>query len=285
MNYSTSSNIHQNYGKSLHHFSLEQSIEACSQAGFSHIDITWHSYAQSGQPLAGEHWKEFVQTIGKKLQANNCCANQSHTIFYNHQETDKRAFHEEMVLRCLLANDSLSIPHTVMHILRVKDILSEDKKLGMQKNVDYFKRIADLVETHSIKTNIAIENGLTGFYHSAEELLELLYRLDHPQFGICWDTGHANITNQDQEQALKLINDKLLCTHINDNNGKQDQHLLPYFGTVDFTSIMRALHSIHFKGILTLESPGSTIHAPSALRPSLLHLAVETCELLDQEIL
>lgn len=272
---STSSNIHQAYRDNPHYFSLCESIQACFQAGFSHIDLTWHSYAQEGRPLASPSWQEFVQDVGRTLVQEGCIANQSHTLFYNHQELDRKSFHEQMVLRCLKANDMLGIPVTVMHILRIKDLLCEDPKIGMQKNVAYFKEIAELLEKQGIRTKVAIENGLTGLFHRADELLELLHRIGHPQFGLCWDTGHANITGQNQGDSIRLMKDALLCTHLNDNNAKQDQHVLPYFGTVEFQPIMQALHAIEFSGVYTFESPGSTQFAPPALRKSLLGLSVE----------
>lgn len=280
---STSSNIHQSYRQQSYFFSLQQSIASCSQAGFSHIDLSWHSYAQEGQPLALDTWQEFVHDVGAVLVQSGCIANQSHTLFYNHQEIERRPFHERMVERCLLANDMLGISATVMHILRIKDLLCDDPKVGMQKNIAYFCELAELLEKRNIKTRIAIENGLTGFFHRADELLELLEHVGHPQFGLCWDTGHANITGQNQEESILLMKDALLCTHLNDNNAKADQHLLPYFGTVDFPRVMQALYTIKFRGVCTFESSGSTQYAPPSLRPSLLSLAVEIGRHLQME--
>lgn len=274
MTISTSSNIHGPYGNQSHYFSLKESIEACKKAGFTHIDLTLHDFAKRDQPLGKDDWKRFVEETGKALEENRITANQSHTIFYLHQDTEENlAFNAMMVERCIEASHMLSIPVTVMHILRVKDIGTDDKKIGMEKNVEYFKPYGDMARKYGVR--IAIENGLTGFYHSADELMELIGRLNDDAFGLCWDTGHANITGQDQERAIRLMGKKLLTVHINDNNAQKDQHLLPFFGTVEWKPVMQAIRDIQFKNVLTFESPGSTKRLPPDLRQDMLRLAVK----------
>lgn len=277
MNLSTSSNIHQEYDGNPHYYSLRQSIAACSEAGFSHIDITWHGFCDPDHPFGQDGWKRFVEETGRALERHHLVANQSHTVFYLHQGTPEHlAYNETMVRRCLEANNMLSIPVTVMHILRVKDLNTTDKTLAMEKNIEYFKPYGDLARKNN--TRIAIENGLTGFYHSADELLELIYRLGDDAFGLCWDTGHANITGQDQARAIRKMGDSLLCVHINDNNAQKDQHLLPFFGNIQWGPIMQTLDEIGFSNVLTFESPGSTSYLPPELRGDVLRLAVRIGE-------
>jgi sugar phosphate isomerase/epimerase len=53
--------------------------------------------------------------------------------------------------------------------------------------------------------------------------------------GFCFDTGHANMTHS--ENCLELAeryNNRLFMVHLHDNNGKQDEHHLPFEGTFDW---------------------------------------------------
>ena len=46
----------------------------------------------------------------------------------------------------------------------------------------------------------------------------------------------------------------MYALHINDNRGMQDEHLIPYFGTVNMDEIMHALIDCGYKGYFTFES-------------------------------
>lgn len=53
---------------------------------------------------------------------------------------------------------------------------------------------------------------------NAEDLLELLDKLNADDiFGICWDTGHANLAQVNQPAAIQQIGSRLKGITINDN--------------------------------------------------------------------
>ncbi|MFA6934928.1 MAG: sugar phosphate isomerase/epimerase [Sphaerochaetaceae bacterium] len=280
---SSSSNIHQIYGSNDQYFSIFDSIEALSLAGFDQIDLTWASYSKRGCEFAGPQWKAWVERIGECLESHKMQASQSHAVFYLHTlGQEELRFNELMVERAMEASSMLSIPWTVMHILRVRDIECSDKAIGMEKNVEYFKGVGELARKHG--SPIAIENGLTGFYHSASELLELLSRLNDPIFGLCWDTGHANITGQDQGQAIRQMGKCLKALHINDNDGIKDLHQLPGLGNLDFKPILKALKDIGFDGPFTYECPKTTKDLLPEVRSEALKLAYAIAQSMIKEI-
>ncbi len=269
---STSTSIHQACQKRFDYFSIFDSIAACAEAGFSHIDLTFCAWCREGMPIAKENYLAFGEQIAKCLEKHRVTPNQAHAPFCLHGVSAEEDAHNAlMVDRCLELAGLLRIPNIVMHILRVCDIGTDDKAVGMEKNVAYFKPYGDKARQYGVK--IAIENGLTGFYHSADELIELIDRLQDDAFGLCWDTGHGNITGQDQAQAIRKMGARLLCVHLNDNDGQKDQHLLPFMGTTDFAAISSALRQSGFNGVFTLESGGFTKTLPAAARPAALKLA------------
>jgi len=132
---------------------------------------------------------------------------------------------------------------------------------------------------------IAIENtadipptarGFRRAFGSApSELIQLVDALDSPLVGICWDTGHAHIQRLDQPSALSAIGKRLKATHIQDNNGEQDQHLLPFHGTIDWQGIIARLQDIGYEGDFVYEVHNSIRPLPDELRDSALRYAVE----------
>ena len=78
--------------------------------------------------------------------------------------------------------------------------------------------------------------------------------------GFCFDCGHEhcytpNVCWQD------IFSARLLCTHLHDNHGpakvgateREDEHLLPFDGTYDFTRMIRKLDEYVYTGSLMME--------------------------------
>jgi sugar phosphate isomerase/epimerase len=61
----------------------------------------------------------------------------------------------------------------------------------------------------------------------------------------CFDVGHANLTEgpaeKRLEQSFEPLRELVATTHVHDNHGEKDEHLLPYEGTVDWGAAMRLL--------------------------------------------
>jgi sugar phosphate isomerase/epimerase len=79
---------------------------------------------------------------------------------------------------------------------------------------------------------------------SAERLLQF-EELTHIGLNYVFDTGHANM-NEGVEHAFNLLKDRIRSTHIHDNDGKSDTHLLPLVsqgGTIDWGKTMHLLRS------------------------------------------
>jgi sugar phosphate isomerase/epimerase len=106
---------------------------------------------------------------------------------------------------------------------------------------------------------IALENmpGCHRYFSLPEQLAELIDTLNHPLIGACWDTGHGHITSLDQAKSLLTLGPRLKATHIQDNDGVKDQHLLPYQGTIDWNAVARTLGRIGFAGDFTYEAHNS----------------------------
>ncbi|MBQ6824524.1 MAG: sugar phosphate isomerase/epimerase [Clostridia bacterium] len=99
------------------------------------------------------------------------------------------------------------------------------------------------------------------FGASPEELCAVADALD---IGICWDTGHANITGLKQSEALACVGSRLKMLHINDNMADDDIHLAPFCGNIDWADVMQGLKAIGFEGYLNFEV--STARVPHACR-------------------
>ena len=90
---------------------------------------------------------------------------------------------------------------------------------------------------------------------NAPDLLEFIELVNHPLFHCVWDTGHANMQDMSQEEALMLLGSHMKALHIQDNNKIKDIHMCPLFGTLDVNSLMTGLKNIGYDGYFTFEAP------------------------------
>jgi sugar phosphate isomerase/epimerase len=55
----------------------------------------------------------------------------------------------------------------------------------------------------------------------------------------CFDIGHAHLDSGFRE-SFELMRSRVATTHIHDNHGEKDEHLLPYNGTIDWDAALEA---------------------------------------------
>lgn len=70
-------------------------------------------------------------------------------------------------------------------------------------------------------------------------------------YGTC-----ENCEKNDQYQDIVALGDEMYAIHYTDNMGDADTHLLPFFGTLNHNSVMKALADIDYNGYFTLECDG-----------------------------
>ena len=162
-------------------------------------------------------------------------------------------------------------------MLRTYHALDVCKRLGVKWAVihphtkateDYdeeneFKNTVEFLEPfmeYAAKTGVglAVENMLGPkdtepghrFCSTADEVIRVA---DHFSSGICWDTGHANISGIDQPKAIMMIGKRLKTLHINDNFGTDDLHIAPYTGLISWSGFLKALKDNNYSGDLNFE--------------------------------
>ena len=79
--------------------------------------------------------------------------------------------------------------------------------------------------------------------------------LEGLDLGICLDYGHAHMMG-DLGDGIETVSGHLWTTHVHDNRGRLDEHLVPYAGTIDWDAAMMETQKIGFEGVLMFEVAG-----------------------------
>jgi sugar phosphate isomerase/epimerase len=92
---------------------------------------------------------------------------------------------------------------------------------------------------------------------SAEALVSLLERdLDARAAGICLDFGHAHLMG-DVADAVELSAEHLIATHVHDNHGRSDEHLVPFRGSINWDTVLVTMQKIGYEGPYMMEVAAS----------------------------
>ena len=78
----------------------------------------------------------------------------------------------------------------------------------------------------------------------------------------CFDIGHAHLDAAVGE-SFEMMKSRVVTTHIHDNHGEKDEHLLPYAGTIDWDAALGAFASAEEPLPLVLELKEQAGGAPT----------------------
>jgi sugar phosphate isomerase/epimerase len=107
------------------------------------------------------------------------------------------------------------------------------------------------------------------FEKGPEDMRDLLDNLEKNEVGFCLDTGHhAAFGKGSLERWITSLETHIGQLHINDNKGKQDEHLAIGEGNIDFRSFFEQIKAVRREPpIITLEP-----HTEEDLWPSFEYL-------------
>ena len=95
---------------------------------------------------------------------------------------------------------------------------------------------------------------------SLSSLLE--HDLDAPTAGVCMDFGYAFLGG-DVPDAIETAAEHLIATHVHDNHGRADEHLVPYRGTIDWDAALMSMQKVGYDGTFMMELANTS--TPSAV--------------------
>jgi sugar phosphate isomerase/epimerase len=102
---------------------------------------------------------------------------------------------------------------------------------------------------------------------SAPALVNLIEKeLEGLDVGVCLDYGHAHLMSEISD-TVETLSGHVVTTHVHDNRGTRDEHLVPFAGTIDWDSAMMSTQKVGYDGVFILEI-SNTGNALNVLRRS-----------------
>ena len=125
-----------------------------------------------------------------------------------------------------------------------------DSRVAARRSIEELQRMAGPLGVQVAVEVIPNELSRAGsLVHFVETDLE---GLEGAPVGICLDFGHAHMDG-DLLDAIETVSEHLITTHVHDNRGRTDDHLVPFEGTIDWPAALTAIQKVGYDGTLMLE--------------------------------
>lgn len=237
--------------------SFEEIVELLAQTPFRYLDSGLGMGLLNKFPeLLGDNWQDAAKRVRDCAERHGMQFVQAHAPMgrplVKNEEYEDFIFNTKRAMEIAACLGSKNI---VVHSGYREGISKEE---CFQENKQFYEELFPLAE--KLEINILTENFdimcVPNMYwvDNAKDERELIDYVNHPLFHACWDTGHGNMQQTTQREALNILGEHVYGLHVQDNMGDVDYHLAPYFGTMDIDSLMLGLADIHYDGYFTFET-------------------------------
>ncbi len=138
------------------------------------------------------------------------------------------------IKRALDLVEHVPFRYCVQHVARPRDIPDQRRWDAAFSSLELLSLFA-----RQRGVTLALENT-PGEMASPANLKHFLEQTRLTNVKLCFDIGHAHLESG-VAAGLEAIRDLVVTTHIHDNRGERDDHVLPYEGTIDWNSALAEL--------------------------------------------
>ena len=226
------------------------------RSGFSHVAIGMNLshmpyHTSEGRVILAELMKQ------NKLEFDSIHANYMHDdVDISSPDVTLRSQGVLDFLHVIEAASSLECGIVVFHAHRVYGPIG-DMELRTDAVLKSVETLINSAKENNVK--LAVENL---FNKGSNLILDSLFENFHPDdLGFCYDSSHDNIIKETTFGEVLIKNfDRLLTTHLSDNRGEKDDHMIPFKGNIDFDLLCKNLPWEKYNGNILLETE-SRLHS------------------------
>ena len=140
----------------------------------------------------------------------------------------------------------LEVRYLVVHLGLAAERASDETRALARRSLETIREMV-----HPLGVQLAVEvipNDLS----TPASLVRLLEEADLPGVGVCLDVGHAFL-HGDVLDAIEALSGHVVTTHVHDNHGRHDEHLVPFDGGIDWSAALIALQKVGYDGTMVME--------------------------------
>ena len=274
-------------GHIINRLGYEKGYAMLRTAGFEAIDWNLHLAAMPADLISGacrgscifeKALDEILEYYSEELDAirrNNLEITQAHAPFPAYHPSDPTLTEYVSMITCRMIEfcDKVGCRNLVVH--GISDIDGKETETVEDLKALNIRFYASLIPTlleHNV--TVCLENLFTGKncgmdilegccsdQEDAAELIDTLNEMAGREvFGLCLDSGHLNVLHRDPRRYIPQLGSRIKATHLHDNNGVNDEHIVPFAGTINWTHLCQSLRLAGYSGDLSFETFLQTDH-------------------------
>lgn len=259
-----------------------EQMKHCYEAGFDVQSIcTYYSTKpERMSDIALPDWERRIDALADEAKKLGVVFSQSHApggvepfILQLRPDAETLERYKELMRRAIVMSSRLGIPWMSVHPFSDNINCEYDNDVQFRSNYEFYAPFVEMGTKYGV--GLAFENMARfdkysmlkrPYCMSADELCDLCDRFNDPYVGITWDFGHARMMMNDQCEPLRKMGKRLKATHVQDNKGDKDAHLIPFIGgNVQWERIMPVLKEIGYEGDFIFEAHRYSEDIPEAL--------------------
>ena len=222
-----------------------EQMDLMAEAGFDYTFFDWNADGQTAE------WAEYARAKGLAVDSLHAPFGKINAFW---EDTAEGEAYYRLMLQIIEDAAKVQINKLVMHTT-VGNHPPQTAPLGFVR----YRKMCDFATEKGV--HICFEN-LEPFPH----LHEIMAAIDDPFHGFCWDCGH-NLCYTPHVDMMALYADRLMCLHLHDNYGvtqpgnidfRDDQHMLPFDGVLDWDWVADKIAKSGYPGPLTFEYSSRT---------------------------
>ena len=256
-------------------YGIDGAYKIIKECGFDAVDanvdhlLTGRNIRDNAFPQAlldGQGIKEIFAPWGDAAKKYGIDNFQAHAPFpsyvFGNDETNKNMILtlENTIRGC----DSIDCRNLIIHPF----FLGYDKKLSAEEewdlNIRSYSALITAAKEYGV--TICLENMFTSYkgkiyaaccseIDTACRMIDELNRIAGEKlFGFCLDTGHMLLCGLDSKETVLKLGKRISAFHLHDNDGRDDQHLAPYLGILDWNRLIEGIKEIGFDATLSFET-------------------------------
>lgn len=169
-------------------------------------------------------------------------------------------------------------------IYNIKNLVIHVDDVGFVYDAVYqpavITEITELVKlAEQVGVKLVIEN-----YTSFRAVYEILTNVQSNSLGFCYDSGHEYCFSREQD-FLGNFGNRLIEIHLHDNFGKNDQHMIPGDGDINWNLLKDRLKKTNYTGPIFLEVTDSLWeHYQGLSDRKFLQLAINRARILRKSL-
>jgi D-psicose/D-tagatose/L-ribulose 3-epimerase len=232
--------------------SLFPTLDLIQEIGFEGVEVP----IANPDPKAWESWRKKLDSLGLHRECDTMCSPAQNLISTDPQIRANALTFLKGTVDCaaVLGATKLMGPlYSALGVFTGQPATSDEWKWG----VEGIYKLSEYAQLQNITLGLEYLNRFEVYLVScADELLQLVQDVNHPNCQIMFDTFHANIEEKNVGDCIRKLGNKIQFIQLSENDRST-----PGKGNVDWDGAFKAIKDIGYNGWLSIEAFGPKLPA------------------------